>query len=234
MSAGLLDDLLAGLIAPTGAALAPPTPAKSANSAKREHSCGLGSASSVCEGSRIPANPAPDDGRDNAGSRTFAAVHKPEIGPQGQQSCGSSQNSQPSQGIALHCTPAGAHKSLDGVWTDADIARFNERRARFMRWGWPESDAETMADRLVRRDRDADDRVCCADCSHYRPGHCDNYRRAGLSVAEVGRDLAAMPQRCPGFAAPESRLCKGRRSKGAEIGITTATSLFRPSEEFDA
>jgi TubC N-terminal docking domain len=84
-------------------------------------------------------------------------------------------------------------------WTDADITRFLARRARLMRWGWSESVAEQLADRLVRRDREPDDRVCCADCGHYRPSRCGNHRRAGLNAAGVGRDLAMMLQRCPGF-----------------------------------
>ena len=87
------------------------------------------------------------------------------------------------------------------AWTDADIARFLDRRARLLRWGWPEPEAEKLAERLVIRDREADDRVSCADCASYRPGRCGNHRRAGLTVADVGRDLAAMLQRCPAFEA---------------------------------
>lgn len=85
------------------------------------------------------------------------------------------------------------------TWTDGDIARFLDRRARLLRWGWPEPEAEKLADRLVRRDREHDERVSCTDCRHHRPGRCGNHRRAGLNVADVGRDLAAMLQRCPGF-----------------------------------
>ncbi|MDO9093993.1 MAG: hypothetical protein Q7U99_15315 [Rubrivivax sp.] len=85
------------------------------------------------------------------------------------------------------------------AWTDGDIARFLDRRARLLRWGWAEPEAEKLADRLARRDRDRDERVSCTDCRHYRPGRCGNHRRAGLNVAEVGRDLAAMLQRCAGF-----------------------------------
>ncbi len=89
---------------------------------------------------------------------------------------------------------------LDAVaWSDADTARFHDRRARLLRWGWAEPEAEKLADRLARRDRERDERVSCTDCRHYRPGRCGNHRRAGLSVADVGRDLAAMLQRCAGF-----------------------------------
>ena len=85
------------------------------------------------------------------------------------------------------------------AWTDGDIARFLDRRARLLRWGWAEPEADRLADRLARRDREHDERVSCTDCRHYRPGRCDNFRRAGLNVADVGRDLAAMLQRCAGF-----------------------------------
>ena len=86
------------------------------------------------------------------------------------------------------------------AWTDADIERYLLRLDRLLRWGWLESEAQELAERLVRRDRErADERVSCADCLHYRPGSCGNHRRAGLGTPDVGRDLAAMLQRCPGF-----------------------------------
>ena len=85
------------------------------------------------------------------------------------------------------------------AWTDADIACFVDRRARLLRWGWGEGEAEKLAERLVRRDREGDDRVSCTDCRHYRPGRCGNHAPAGLRAPDVGRDLAVMLQRCPGF-----------------------------------
>ncbi len=84
-------------------------------------------------------------------------------------------------------------------WTDADIARFIDRRGRLLRWGWPEAEAEKLADRLVQRDREHDERVSCTDCQHFRPGRCGDHRRAGLTAPDVGRDLASLLQRCPGF-----------------------------------
>ena len=59
--------------------------------------------------------------------------------------------------------------------------------------------AEAMADRLVIRDREQDDRRTCLECTTYRPGRCGNHRRAGLQAPDVGRDLATLLQRCPGF-----------------------------------
>jgi hypothetical protein len=84
-------------------------------------------------------------------------------------------------------------------WTDADMARFMDRRARLMRWGWAEAEAERQAEKLVLRDREADPRVSCTECQHYRPGRCANHKAAALASHEVGRDMATRLQRCPGF-----------------------------------
>jgi hypothetical protein len=199
MSVALLDDLLAGFTGGADVALAPPTPAKAANSAKSDHSCGLRPASAVCEGLRIPANPVDPDGDDSADSQTFAVIRKPENGRHSEHPCGSSQDSQDSQGRTAYRTSDEGDATAVVAWTDADIARFIDRRARLMRWGWPEAEAEKLADRLVQRDRDTDDRVNCADCQHYQPGRCGNHQHAGLYAPDVGRDLASLLQRCPGF-----------------------------------
>ncbi len=96
--------------------------------------------------------------------------------------------------------PADPGPDLSAVaWTDEDIARFLARRARLLRWGWAETEAEALADKLVRRDREDDPRVSCADCGHFRPWRCTNHRRAGLDAADSGRALVGLLQRCPGF-----------------------------------
>ena len=195
MSAALLDDLLADFTAPVRVVIAAPTPAKAANSAKSEQPCGFAAdsaAANSCESLRICG----------VGGSKFAAIRKhsqEQKAPQSEQPCGFSQDSQDSQGCPPPCAAPEALDLAAVAWTDGDIARFLDRRARLMRWGWPETDAEQLADRLVRRDREADDRVSCTDCRHYRPGCCGNHKRAGLSMADVGRDLVAMLQRCPGF-----------------------------------
>ena len=89
--------------------------------------------------------------------------------------------------------------------TDADIARFNARRDRLIRWGYSTGDAEALADRLTRRDRAGDDRVTCTECASYRPGRCGNHRAALLHSADMGRDLAGLLQRCAGFQESEVR-----------------------------
>lgn len=81
-----------------------------------------------------------------------------------------------------------------------ELAALAARRDRLMRWGWSAAEAEALADRLTLNARDKhDDRVSCTDCRHYRPGRCGNQAAAGLHSPEVGRDLAALLQRCEGF-----------------------------------
>lgn len=76
--------------------------------------------------------------------------------------------------------------------------RASARLARLLRWSWPEAEARDAADRLARQDAD-DDRVTCADCLHYRPGHCNNHRLAGLNGTSMCREWAGQLQRCRGF-----------------------------------
>ncbi len=106
----------------------------------------------------------------------------------------------------------GLNGQADAIaWSDADMARFLERRARLLRWGWLEPDAEALAERLVHRDRSGDDRQACVECRHYRPGRCANHRAAGLQADAIGRELAALLQHCAGFAPVASRsLATGR------------------------
>ena len=83
----------------------------------------------------------------------------------------------------------------------AELAAFTARRVQLMRWGWIESEAEALAERLVKRDRNKDERASCTECRHFRPGRCGNHGRAGLNVPDLSRDLSVLLQRCPGFTA---------------------------------
>lgn len=135
----------------------------------------------------------PHDGTDKTAKRGLVSVLA--VAPQG----GAGEIDATS---VLASKPAEKPETLDlaaVAWTDADIARFADRRARLLRWGWPELEAEKLADRLVRRDREADARVSCTECQHYRPGRCGNYKAAALTSADVGRPLATLLQRCGGF-----------------------------------
>ncbi len=71
----------------------------------------------------------------------------------------------------------------------------------------PEGQADLLAHFAIEAARwpgppaAADVRVTCHACAHYRPGRCGNHRRAGLHAPDIGRDLATLLQRCPGFQA---------------------------------
>ena len=81
----------------------------------------------------------------------------------------------------------------------AQRARFLSRQSRLQRWGWTASEAQALAERLSRRDREQDARVSCLECRHARPGRCGNHLRAGLRGPALGSDLAGTLQHCPGY-----------------------------------
>jgi hypothetical protein len=110
----------------------------------------------------------------------------------------------PEGGAAVHAGAAANDEpapDLSAVaWTDADIGRFLGVQGRLLRWGWPEVEAEALADRIVSAARDGDDRRSCAECVHLQSGRrCGNPRAAAVG-AELPRELVALLQRCPGFA----------------------------------
>lgn len=95
------------------------------------------------------------------------------------------------------------------AWNTGEIELFNRRAALFVRRGANDVQAEALADRLVRRDREEDDRHLCHECRHLRGGLpgwlCGNGAAAGGPTSGWGAglpaQLVAQLQRCPGFAA---------------------------------
>ena len=90
----------------------------------------------------------------------------------------------------------------------AEIDTFTARLARFTDWGVILEDAERIADRLVIRDREQDDRRLCLECIHLAgqsgaTWHCKNWQRAGISLKARDARLATawvlQLQRCDGF-----------------------------------
>jgi hypothetical protein len=84
-----------------------------------------------------------------------------------------------------------------------EISVFNQRENLFIARGWDA--AEAVAERLVRRDRESDDRVVCLECVHYTKRWCANAKAAELSPTksstQIAIDLISLFQRCPGFLA---------------------------------
>lgn len=83
--------------------------------------------------------------------------------------------------------------------SSAELNLFARRVAQFNRLGVPANAAEAIADRLVFRDRQLDDRRVCIECASLRSGRCLNFRLAGLNVPDVGRESSMRLQRCGGF-----------------------------------
>ena len=81
-----------------------------------------------------------------------------------------------------------------------EIDTFTQRLHQFTRRGLAELDAESLADKLVTRDREADDRRLCLECLHLKSGAglwgCNQWKRAGLGAAGVPADLVRQLQRC--------------------------------------
>lgn len=94
------------------------------------------------------------------------------------------------------------------AWNTSEIALFNRRAALFVRRGASDTEAERLADALVLRDRDEDDRHACMECRHlqgHAPWRCGNWQAAGVAIragdAGLAHSMAMQLQRCPGFAA---------------------------------
>ncbi len=87
-----------------------------------------------------------------------------------------------------------------------EIDAFTARLSRFTDKGLTPTDAEALADRLTRRDREGDDRRLCLECLHlHRGGRCGNWQRAGVAMtardARLPGELLQRLQRCDGFMA---------------------------------
>ena len=85
-----------------------------------------------------------------------------------------------------------------------EIDTFTQRLHQFTRRGLAALDAESLADKLVTRDRESDDRRLCLECSNLsRAGgwRCAQWQRAGLGTASLLADLVRQLQRCDSFKA---------------------------------
>ena len=89
-----------------------------------------------------------------------------------------------------------------------EIDTFTARLARFTDKGLGLDDADELADKLVKRDRDLDDRRLCLECIHLSGQSgavwsCKNWQRAGVALrardALLSAALVFQLQRCDGF-----------------------------------
>ena len=87
-----------------------------------------------------------------------------------------------------------------------EIETFTARLVRFTDKGMGLEVAELVADKLVMRDRERDDRRLCLECDHLgRAGawRCGNWQRAGVAIrsqdAQLPGGLVQELQHCDGF-----------------------------------
>jgi len=87
-----------------------------------------------------------------------------------------------------------------------EIDRFKDRLEIFQAKGLDELNAEALADKLVLRDRDRDDRKVCYECRYIKgisSLRCENWKLAGIALKSsdsfLGKEFAMMLQRCHGF-----------------------------------
>ena len=83
------------------------------------------------------------------------------------------------------------------------------RLARFTDKGVIHDDAQLLADKLLIRDRESDDRRLCLECTHLggyglTSWRCSNWKTAGVAIrardTQLPADLVQQLQRCDGFA----------------------------------
>lgn len=99
--------------------------------------------------------------------------------------------------VDLQCWPH--TQAMNTAEIDVLKARIN----LFMRHGLDYTESEALADGLVIRDRELDDRRLCLECRHLRAVGdawvCTQWRQAGLVGSAVPTDSVKLFQRCRGF-----------------------------------
>lgn len=100
-----------------------------------------------------------------------------------------------------HCWPYSV------AMNTGEIDQFVKRRQVFLAKGLDEVTADELANKLVVRDRDGDDRRVCFECSHLKGFtylRCNNWKHAGIAKTSDGafvhKGFGTLLQRCDGFS----------------------------------
>ena len=92
----------------------------------------------------------------------------------------------------------------------AEIDTFSQRLHWFTIKGLDYIEGESLADKLILRDRETDDRSVCLECNNFAGQgagfwRCGNWQTAGIAIhscdAHLPADLMVQLQRCAGFTA---------------------------------
>lgn len=139
---------------------------------------------------RVP--PHLSDGGAVQSEQTRAVPLAPPVPPQNEQSDGEHQALDPGR----LCWPNST------AWNPGEVDTFLRRVALFTEHGLDPRAAEALAESLVLRDRDFDERIVCLECAHYLRGCCTNWKAAGYVRAEhaVLGECGRMLKRCAAFA----------------------------------
>jgi len=89
---------------------------------------------------------------------------------------------------------------MSGQEIDTLVARL----AQFTNKGLSLDDGERLADKLVIRDREGDDRRLCLECVHLQGAHrrrCAKALQADVAHEQLANELVSTLQRCCGFQA---------------------------------
>jgi hypothetical protein len=126
-----------------------------------------------------------------------------------------------SAGYSTNRADAMGHENL----RKPDIARL----ALFTDKGLTIEAAELVADKLVTRDREHDDRRICLECTHLGGAgawRCRNWQRAGVAIrardAQLPGELVHLLQRCDGFSDQYAHA----HARGFEINQSKSNEVF--------
>ena len=104
----------------------------------------------------------------------------------------------PHQREALMATLEGSRRAEKPRFkTRQEEVRFTQRMNLF----FGRVDAKELAQRLMIRDREQDDRRLCLECRHFKPHRleCNNFEWAGFTQPKLGSNWVSQLQRCLGF-----------------------------------
>lgn len=106
----------------------------------------------------------------------------------------------PGLGVSPRMSDAEFRACHSGGWSSAEVESFLLREGYLHRSG--RADAEELAERLVLRDRQRDDRRLCLECAELRPdGFCQAAARGELPFAAIRvQPVPAILHRCSRFA----------------------------------
>jgi len=122
----------------------------------------------------------------------------------------------------------------------AEIAVMVARAALFAQRGLPHDWSSALVDKLLKRDREGDDRRACLECLHLTGRTCGSWRQAGIGGAQLPAELTAKLQRCPAFqpaplaiekGVPPSTVTAAPAAEKAAARAKTTSSNAKTAEE---